>query len=1027
MDGNVIFSMEGVEAPTHYSDLAVKTIANKYFSRNVKANETSVRALDHRVTSTLAHEVVRQGLIRPEDEAVYQAELMASTAQQHSSWNSPVWFNQGLHHVYGISKTENDPDSADRWAVDFETGEVRNGHDAYVRPQNSACFIQSVPDNISGILEHGKKEGMLFKYGSGTGSNVSDIRGVNEPLSGGGVSSGVMSFLPIQDKTAGSIKSGGTTRRAAKMVRMDVNHSDIFRFVGWKAEEEQKALQLCKDPKYDRRNQGDLDAEAYKTVEGQNGNNSVGISDAFMEALSNDGEWDLWYRTADKVGEEVEIPLSEYKDDRSLPDRQFILKTTNKRKTVRSTDLWNYIVRAATINAEPGLQFDDTINRWHTCKESGRINASNPCSEYFFIDDSACNLASINLKNFRKLTPSGDDFRTKTPSGAGASMRGNLESRVGGSVSLEQAEGEGSLNYLGVLVDGEDGQKRNVSLEDYVSGFDVSGYLHAVNLNIISQEALVDQSSYPSREIAQNSHDFRPLGLGFGNLGALLMSYGIPYDSDAGRTLAGALTSLMTAQAYKTSALMAKEVGAFNGFEKNKESMLEVMGMHRDASRDIDASNLPKSLEGIVSVANGLWDEVAVLGEQYGFRNSQVTVIAPTGTIGFKMDFDTTGVEPVSVFGAQKGLSGGGTYHIPIPASVGEGLGSLGYSPEEVTPILEYLNEQNDPKRKERVVATMKGAPGLKEEHLSVFETAMDPQNMTSVDGHLYMMASVTPFLSGAISKTVNLPRGSKLEDIDRTYRKAHELGLKSVALYVDGCKGVQPIFTGSGNNDLVLDRGVKDKPGGGKPIESFRVPIKIGETSVLIEFGEHPNRRPSEAIGDYVVMFGKSGSPHAGETTEWAKAASRSRQYGESVEDFIENNRGSTGTIKGFTNHPYIKSVSSIHDAAAKLAELHYLGVTEGWEVDPTPLEMEELRFNVLAQRNRNTHFSSRIKRIRSMMAEGKEREIIPLLEDNGSNGNGRKKNGGLPPCLSCGHPTILSGATCVKCCNCGSSPGCG
>lgn len=966
--GRTVFEMQDIEAPTSYSDLAVKTIASKYFCRNKKASERSTRALDDRVVTTIGYEVARQRLINPKDEKTYTEELRALVEHQISAWNSPVWFNQGLNHVYGIRRGSGDEDSQERWAVDLETGQIGNGFDAYERPQNSACFIQSVPDDLTAILRHGVKEGKLFQYGSGTGSNFSSIRGINEPLSGGGSSSGVTSFLSIFNRIAGSIMSGGTTRRAAKMLVLDGNHPDIFRYIQLKVEEEQKALQLMKDKRWDRENPWDIDSAAHRTVDAQNGNNSVRLTDEFMEALRRDGDWDLVYRTADRAGEEKDIPLERYKDDRYLPDRKFIKRLTNKRKVVKAKDLWDQIVRAATLTADPGVQFDDTINKWHTCKNSGRINASNPCSEYMFLDDSACNLASLNLLSFRT----------------------------------------------------SDG------------GFNVEAFRRAVRLNIISQEALVDQSSYPSKSIAQNSHDFRPLGLGYGNLGALLMAEGLPYNSPEGRAFAGAITSLMTAQSYKTSAEMAREVGPFAGFEKNRESMLEVIRMHKEADTKIDRTRLPKRLEEIVEASRQAWAEALELGEKYGYRNSQVTVIAPTGTIGFKMDFDTTGVEPLPVFGASKGLAGGGKYVFPLPVSLEEGLKSLGYKEEEREAILDYINKQNEMNSKvstgEQRVATMKGAPGLREEHLPVFETAMDPRNMIPVDGHLEMMAAVTPFLSGSASKTVNLPRGSTLADIDRTYRRGYELGLKSIALYVDGCKGVQPIFTGgdSSSETGVLGRGDKDKPGSGRPIDSFRIPIAIGDTKVLIEFGEHPNRKPSEAVGDYIVMFGKSGSPHAAETTEWAKAASRERQLGESLETFIQNNKGSTGTIRGLTNHPYIRSVSSVYDAVAKLAELHYLGITDSCDVKPKESEMDELRINVLKQRNRDAHFSSRIKRMRVMMEKGEDTPIIGLEEDGKSNGSSMGK-GGMPPCMRCGHPTQFSGANCHKCTNCGYSPGCG
>ncbi|QDK46270.1 Vitamin B12-dependent ribonucleotide reductase [Bdellovibrio sp. ZAP7] len=683
--GEIFFEMKNVEAPEGWSQLAVEIAASKYFRKSGvprTQHEKSVRQLVNRVVSAIAGSALKQGgYFKNKKEAdIFKNELKYILLSQRAAFNSPVWFNAGLFEAYKI----NSP--SEHYAWDAKKKSIQPTQNAYERPQCSACFIQSVDDSIDGIFELAKNEARLFKYGSGTGSNFSTLRSKYEALNSGGHSSGLISFLEVLDRGAGAIKSGGTTRRAAKMVVVDIDHPEVLDFIEWKMKEENKAKLLIEAGL-----SADFEGEAYKTVSGQNANNSVRVTDQFMKAVQNEKPWKLLARVSGKVVREVP-----------------------------SADVWKKINHAAWMCADPGIQFHDTINQWHTCPNSAEIRSSNPCSEYMFLDDSACNLASINLVKF--------------------------------------------LNADG--------------------SFDFESFIHTARTLFVAQEVLVDYSSYPTEKIAQNSHDYRPLGLGFANLGSLLMRKGIPYDSKEGRAWAGAISSLMTGVAYLTSAEMARAQGAFPGFKKNRAPMIQVMKMHEKALNAISWKDLP---EGLDNAARNLWKAVVYNGSKFGFRNAQATVVAPTGTIGLLMDCDTTGIEPDFSLIKLKKLVGGGEIQI-VNQSVTPALRVLDYDDTQIETIVKYISEHN----------TLEGCPEFKQEHLPVFDcaNAAPGGRVLSPESHVTMMAAVQPFISGAISKTVNLPNSASEEDISRIYFLAWELGVKAVAIYRDGSKLSQPLNT---------------------------------------------------------------------------------------------------------------------------------------------------------------------------------------------------------------------------------------
>ncbi|MDR3793417.1 MAG: vitamin B12-dependent ribonucleotide reductase [Terracidiphilus sp.] len=708
--GNTIFEQRDVEIPSDWSITATNIVASKYLHGQLgtPGRETGVRSLVSRVAETIrGWGEVGGYFASAADAAVFHDELVHMLLTQKAAFNSPVWFNVGCDKLEPESDGQN-------WHWDPATGGVRYSATGYKNPQCSACFINSVEDSLDSILTLAKTEGMLFKWGSGTGTNLSSIRGSMENLSGGGQASGPLSFMRGFDAFAGVIKSGGKTRRAAKMVILNVDHPDIMEFIECKSKEEKKAFTLIKAG-YDG---SGPDSEAYSSIFFQNANNSVRVSDEFMRAYEDDGEFTTFSVNGHK-------PVQTYK----------------------AREIMQKIAEATWVCGDPGMQFDTTINKWHTSKNTARINASNPCSEYMFLDNSACNLSSVNLLKF--------------------------------------------VNAAGV--------------------FDIPAYRHAISVLITAMEILVDNSGYPTEAIAKNSHDYRPLGLGYANLGALLMSFGLPYDSEAGRDLASTLTAIMCGQAYLQSAMIAancptigsatpltasveREGGACPGYYVNREPFLDVIRMHRAEVNKIGKSKTAgepfkvSQMDALIDASRESWDAALAYGEKYGYRNSQVTVLAPTGTIGFMMDCDTTGIEPDLALVKWKKLVGGGMIKI-VNSTVPSALFKLGYSNDEVNAIVSYID----------ATGTIEGAPGIKPEHLSVFDCSFKPAKGTrsiSYMGHIKMMAATQPFLSGAISKTVNLPNEATVEDVAEAYAESWRRGIKAVAIYRDGSKGTQPLNT---------------------------------------------------------------------------------------------------------------------------------------------------------------------------------------------------------------------------------------
>jgi ribonucleoside-diphosphate reductase alpha chain len=708
--GNTIFEQKDVEVPVDWSMTATNIVASKYLhgQMDTPEREAGVRQLVSRVAETIRDWGIRSGYFASDDDAsIFHDELVSMLVTQKVAFNSPVWFNVGCDRL--------EPDAEGlNWHWDPATGGVRYSATGYKNPQCSACFINAVDDSLDSILTLAKTEGMLFKWGSGTGTNLSSIRGSMENLSGGGQASGPLSFMRGFDAFAGVIKSGGKTRRAAKMVILNVDHPDIMDFIDCKSKEEAKAFSLIRAG-YDG---SGPDSEAYSSIFFQNANNSVRVSDEFMRAYENDGDFTT-----------------------------YTVKGHQPVKTYKARDIMHKIAKATWECGDPGMQFDTTINKWHTSKNTARINASNPCSEYMFLDNSACNLASFNLMKF--------------------------------------------VNAAGV--------------------FEIEAYRHAISIVITAMEILVDNSGYPTEAISRNSHDYRPLGLGYANLGALLMAFSLPYDSEAGRDLAAALTAIMCGQAYLQSAVIAancpplasataltasveRQGGACPGYYVNREPFLDVIRMHRAEVNNIGKSkhgNEPfhvQQLDSLIDASRESWDMALMYGERYGYRNSQVTVLAPTGTIGFMMDCDTTGIEPDLALVKYKKLVGGGMIKI-VNNTVPAALFKLGYDHEEVNAIVSYID----------ATGTIEGAPGIKPEHLAVFDCSFKPAKGTrSINymGHIKMMAATQPFLSGAISKTVNLPQEATVEDVAEAYAESWRGGIKAVAIYRDGSKGTQPLNT---------------------------------------------------------------------------------------------------------------------------------------------------------------------------------------------------------------------------------------
>jgi ribonucleoside-diphosphate reductase alpha chain len=856
--GTVIFEQKNVEVPKFWSMTATNIVASKYFHGAIGTpeRETSVRQLVGRVASTIARWGLQGGYFASEPDAdIFQDELAALLLNQMMAFNSPVWFNCGVEE----------------------------------KPQCSACFINSVEDQMSSILDLAKTEGMLFKWGSGTGSNLSPIRSSKEQLSGGGIASGPVSFMKGFDAFAGVIKSGGKTRRAAKMVILNADHPDIVEFINSKANEEKKAWVLL-DAGYG----GGVDGEAYSSIFFQNANHSVRVTDAFMQAVLNDDEWKT---RAITTGETVD--------------------------TYRAKDLMRKISDSAFVCGDPGMQYDSTINRWHTSKNTAPINASNPCSEYMFLDDSACNLASLNL-----------------------------------------------LKYV-----------------DADGRFNVDSFRKAVDITITAQEIIVGFASYPTKKIEMNSFDYRPLGLGYANLGALLMSQGIAYDSAHGRDYAAAITAIMTGEAYLQSAKIAGELAPFAGFEMNRKPFLEVMRMHRESVKKINRSNVPAEMH---DSAWKCWSDAVDLGEMHGYRNAQASVLAPTGTIGFMMDCDTTGVEPDLALVKYKKLVGGGTIKI-VNNTVPPALRKLGYDDPQVKAIVEYVNEKG----------TIEGAPRLKPEHLPVFDCAFKATNGTrSIHymGHLRMMGAVQPFISGAISKTVNLPSNVTVEEIEQAYIEGWRLGLKAVAIYRDGSKRTQPmsVTSGEAQSPAAESRPIRRH----LPVERHSITHKfaVAGHEGYLTIGMYEDGTP----GEIFIVMAKEGSTLSGVMDSFATTCSMALQYGVPLKVLVDKFTHTRFEPSGFTSNPQVPYAKSIMDYIFRYLASKYLSVEEaralGVQVDEPPLT------------------SLKVQSPPELPSSAKpaRKGALVDIEDRDA-----------PVCFECGSLMVRNGA-CYKCLNCGSTSGC-
>jgi len=1069
-NGEKVFEMNNVEVPKQWSQIATDILAQKYFRKagvpqpdGSLGRETTVKQVAHRMANCWRVWGERYGYFATEKDAqVFYEELVYSILNQACVPNSPQWFNTGLHESYGITGG-----AQGHYFVDPTDKKLKRSTSAYERPQPHACFILSVSDDLvneGGIMDLWTREARIFKYGSGVGTNFSQIRGANEKLSGGGSSSGLMSFLKIGDRAAGAIKSGGTTRRAAKMVCLDLDHPEIIEFINWKVKEEDKVAALIAAG-YDNSYEG----EAYATVSGQNSNNSVRIPNSFFKALSENGNWELKARTDGRVMQ-------------SIPARE----------------VWDQIANAAWRCADPGTQYDTTINEWHTCPKGGRINASNPCSEYMFLDNTACNLASINLRKF---------------------------------------------------------------FNESDNSFDVTGFEYTTRLWQTVLEVSILMAQFPSKEVAQLSYDYRTTGLGFANLGSMLMVSGIAYDSEQARGIAGAITAIMTGVAYKTSAEMASFLGAFDRYEENKENMLRVMRNHRAAAYDAEDAYVgieikPQGIKAqytpdyLLKAATKAWDDAVQLGEKYGYRNAQTTVIAPTGTIGLVMDCDTTGVEPDFALVKFKKLSGGGYFKI-INQSVPQSLKNLGYSQSENDAIVNFAvghasfagaphinNESLLAKGftaeeiaklngaaksafeigfifnrftlgdacltrlgfKEEVFAdwsfnllealgftedqideandyvcgtmTVEGAPALKDEHLSIFDCAnkngKKGVRYIHAHGHIRMMAACQPFLSGAISKTINLPHEATVEEIADSYLMSWSLGLKANAIYRDGSKLSQPLSTKSdkkkktdataeelsmdGGSQLVdlsklnvdelleevqkrmaastdttfkrqLSRIVERKSLPAKR-RGFTQKARIGGQVLFLRTGEYNDN----TLGEIFIDLAKEGSTLRSLMNCFAISISVGLQYGVPLEEFVEKFVFTKFEPSGMVDHPNIKTTTSIVDFIFRSLAYEYLGRTDLVHVldKPTVENLGEQGDITLVGKPE----LSSIRVTAPVAAPVAKANVAIAVEANaGSMDNvtaaAKSMQSDAPACSTCGHITIRSG-TCYKCLNCGTSMGC-
>ncbi len=1079
--GEVVFQMDNVEVPKQWSQIATDILAQKYFRKagvpkedGTTGRETTVKQVAHRMAHCWRVWGERYDYFATANDAqIFYDELVYSILNQACVPNSPQWFNTGLHEVYGITGKPQG-----HYYVDAKDGQLKKSANAYERPQPHACFILSVEDDLvneGGIMDLWVREARIFKYGSGVGTNFSSIRGEGEKLSGGGTSSGLMSFLKIGDRAAGAIKSGGTTRRAAKMVCLDLDHPEIEKFINWKVEEEDKVAALIAAGYA-----SDYEGEAYRTVSGQNSNNSIRIPNEFFNILDEDGEWELKARSDGRV-----------------------------MKKVKARELWNQINYAAWRCADPGTQYDTTINEWHTCPEGGPIRASNPCSEYMFLDNTACNLASVNLRQF---------------------------------------------------------------FDENTNTFNVAGFEHTCRLWTVVLEISVLMAQFPSKEVAQLSYDYRTLGLGFANLGSMLMVSGIAYDSEEARGIAGAITAIMTGVSYKTSAEMASFLGAFDKYEENKQHMLRVMRNHRAAAYDASEAyegiqikpqgiNAKYCPDYLLKAATKAWDDAVQLGEKYGYRNAQTTVIAPTGTIGLVMDCDTTGVEPDFALVKFKKLSGGGYFKI-INQSVPQALRNLKYSEAEIEEIVAYakghasldkapfintktlmekgfLQEDIDKLNSvlgaafeigfvfnvytlgeatlqrlgfkpeqyndfgwsllealgfsdEEIEAaniyvcgtmTVEGAPYLKEEHLPVFDCANKcgqlGQRYIHAHGHIRMMGAAQPFLSGAISKTINLPNEATQEEIADAYRLSWELGLKACALYRDGSKLSQPLSNKS-DKKKKLDEPVSEETATAMAAElatmvdmgkltiddlldemnkrvqnsadttlkrqlamiverralpakrrGFTQKAKINGQALFLRTGEYNDG----TLGEIFIDMAKEGATMRSMLNCFAIAISIGLQYGVPLEEYVEKFVFTRFEPSGMVDHPNIKSATSIIDFIFRSLAYEYLGRNdlvhvldkpevqnlgnEEWDIDTPTIgdrkpELSEVR--VMGAAKPATTPAAAPHRTAHKKVEGSMDAV---------NAAAKSMQSDAPACNTCGHITVRSG-TCYKCLNCGNSMGC-
>jgi ribonucleoside-diphosphate reductase alpha chain len=1052
--GDSVFEMHNVEVPKEWSQVATDILAQKYFRKagvpladGTMGSETSIKQVAHRLADCWKQWGEKHNYFASADDAaVFYEELVYMIVGQMAAPNSPQWFNTGLYSAYGIKGK-----AQGHYYVDPQTGELKKSTSAYERPQPHACFILSVDDDLvnpGGIMDLWTREARIFKYGSGVGTNYSKIRGEGEKLSGGGTSSGLLSFLKIGDAAAGAIKSGGTTRRAAKMVCLDLDHPEIENFVEWKVKEEDKVAALIAAGY-----SSDYEGEAYRTVAGQNSNNSVRIPNKFFKVLEENGDWELIGRSNGKVF-----------------------------KTVEARKLWEKIAYAAWRCADPGMQYDTTINEWHTCPQSGPINASNPCSEYMFLDNTACNLASINLRKFY------DDDK---------------------------------------LI------------------FNVEAFEHACRIWTVVLEISVLMAQFPSKEVAQLSYEFRTLGLGFANLGSVLMISGIPYDSDKARAIAGSISAIMTGISYKTSAEMAAALGTFKGYELNKADMMRVMRNHRYAAYnaadnyeglEIKPMGIDQALcpEYLLKAACNAWDGALQLGEEHGYRNAQATVIAPTGTIGLLMDCDTTGVEPDFALVKFKKLSGGGYFKI-INQSIPLALKNLGYKDESIEAIVNYAKGtgtlKNAPhvnfetlKQKgfteqeilhvDKVVAaafeisfafnvftlgvptlerlgyseehytepgfnllralgftkdqieaandhicgtmTIEGAPLLQEKHYSVFDCANKcgkiGERYIHQHGHIRMMGAVQPFISGAISKTINLPHEATIEDIESCYLMSWQLGLKANALYRDGSKLSQPLSTKSDSKETAeapkhvwtseevleaarsiimqstdtifkrqLSRVVERKKLPSKR-SGFTQKSKIGGQTIFVRTGEYED----QTLGEIFIDMHKEGASFRSLLNCFAIAVSIGLQYGVPLEEYTDKFTFTRFEPSGPVDHPNIKFSTSIVDYVFRLLAFEYLNRTDLVHIAPEEMEQREVSTqDISTEATGNYPVTEPIaeKQTKKEAVEKKTAVKYEILD--AAEAANKSLMGDAPPCPKCGHTTIRNG-TCYKCLNCGESLGC-